>query len=111
MAASLLRTASTAPQAAPLGKNENRTERIRTVLREAGRPMSATEILIEAGLPCGANSGLVGALLKWDLKQQRVIFQDYRYHWNDHEAAREFAEIRSATQLLRRHGLTVSVSA
>jgi hypothetical protein len=112
MAVSLLRSATAAPktaaQAAPLGENENRTERIRAVLREAGRPMSATEILIEAGFPCGASSGLVGALLKWDIRQRRVVYEDCRYCWNDEEAAREAAELRHAAQLLRRHGFSVS---
>jgi hypothetical protein len=108
MAASLLRTVSTATQAAPLDENENRTERIRKVLREAGRPMSSIEIVVKAGFPRGTNSGLVGALLKWDIRQRRVVYDADHYYWNDEEAAREAAELRHAAQLLRRHGFTVS---
>jgi len=87
-------------------QNNSRTECIRAVLRQAGRPMSAAEILFDAGdlLPYSANSSLVSMLLKWDVRQGRVVYEDGRYNWNSEAAAAEAAEIRAALRLLHRHG-------
>ena len=87
-------------------QNSSRTESIRVILRQAGRPMSAAEILFDAGdqLPYSANTSLVSMLLKWDIKQGRVTFDDGRYNWNSETAAAEAQVVREALQLLRRHG-------
>ena len=87
-------------------QNSSRTECIRAVLRQAGRPMSAAEILFDAGdlLPYSANSSLVSMLLKWDIRQGRVRFEDGRYNWSSEAEATEAAEIRLALRLLHRHG-------
>ena len=87
-------------------QSSSRTECIRAVLRQAGRPMSAAEILFDAGdgLPYSANTSLVSMLLKWDIKQGRVVYEDGRYNWNSKKAAAEAQAVREALQLLRRHG-------
>ena len=87
-------------------QSSSRTECIRAVLRQAGRPMSAAEILFDAGghLPYSANTSLVSMLLKWDIKQGRVTFEDGRYNWNSEKAAAEAQAVREALQLLKRHG-------
>jgi hypothetical protein len=87
-------------------QSSSRTECIRAVLRQAERPMSAAEILFDAGdkLPYSANTSLVSMLLKWDIKQGRVTFEDGRYLWNSEAAAAEAQAVREALQLLRRHG-------
>ena len=84
----------------------SRTECIRQVLRESARPMSAAEILFDAGdeLPYSANTSLVSMLLKWDIKQGRVVFDEGRYTWNSDAAAAESAAVRAALKLLRKHG-------
>ena len=91
----------------------SRTECIRAVLRQAGRPMSAAEILFDAGdlLPYSANSSLVSMLLKWDIRQGRVRFEDGRYSWNSDAEAAEAAEVRAALRLLRRHGFVCTQGA
>ena len=68
--------------------------------------MSAAEILFDAGdqLPYSANTSLVSMLLKWDIKQGRVTFEDGRYNWNSETAAAEAQAVREALHLLRRHG-------
>ena len=92
-------------------KNSSRTESIRVILRQAGRPMSAAEILFDAGdqLPYSANTSLVSMLLKWDIKQGRVTFEDGRYNWNSETAAAEAQAVREALKLLRRHGYKCSL--
>lgn len=86
--------------------NSSRTESIRSVLRQTGRPMFAAEILFDAAeqLPYSANSSLIGMLLKWDIRQGRVRFEDGLYSWNSETEAAEAAEIRAALKLLRKHG-------
>lgn len=68
--------------------------------------MSAAEILFDAGdqLPYSAKTSLVSMLLKWDIKQGRVLFDDGRYTWNSEAAAAEVAAVRVALKLLRKHG-------
>jgi hypothetical protein len=90
----------------PEPQNSSRTESIRVILRQAGRPMSAAEILFDAGdhLPYSANTSLVSMLLKWDIKQGRVTFEDGRYNWNSETAAAEAQAVREALKLLKRHG-------
>ena len=92
-------------------QNSSRTESIRVILRQAGRPMSAAEILFDAGdqLPYSANTSLVSMLLKWDIKQGRVTFEDGRYNWNSETAAAEAQAVREALKLLRRHGYKCSL--
>ena len=87
-------------------QSSSRTECIRQVLRESARPMSAAEILFDAGdeLPYTANTSLVSMLLKWDIKQGRVLFNDGRYTWNSEADAAEAADVRAALKLLRKHG-------
>ena len=102
----LMRPSAVPAHKAPAQQNSSRTECIRAVLRQAGRPMSAAEILFDAGdlLPYSANSSLVSMLLKWDIRQGRVRFEDGRYSWNSDAEAAEAAEVRAALRLLRRHG-------
>lgn len=102
----LMRPSAAPAREAPAQQNSSRTEAIRAVLRQAGRPMSAAEILFDAGdlLPYSANSSLVSMLLKWDIRQGRVRFEDGRYSWNSDAEAAEAAEVRAALRLLRRHG-------
>lgn len=102
----LMRPSAAPASEAPAQQNSSRTECIRAVLRQAGRPMSAAEILFDAGdlLPYSANSSLVSMLLKWDIRQGRVRFEDGRYSWNSDAEAAEAAEVRAALRLLRRHG-------
>ena len=87
-------------------QSSSRTECIREILRQSGRPMSAAEILFDAGdeVPYTANTSLVSMLLKWDIKQGRVLFDDGRYTWNSLAAAAEAAAVRVALKLLRKHG-------
>jgi len=94
-----------APCKQPLDEpTPSRTESIRAVLRQEGRPMSAAELLMEADLPFSANTSLVSMLLKWDIKQGRVIFEEGLYSWNSETAAAEARAVREALQLLKRHG-------
>lgn len=106
IAKNLMRPSAAPAREAPAQQNSSRTECIRAVLRQAGRPMSAAEILFDAGdlLPYSANSSLVSMLLKWDIRQGRVRFEDGRYSWNSDAEAAEAAEVRAALKLLRRHG-------
>ncbi len=109
IARSLMRPASAPPPQAPEPKAQGRTESIRAVLRQAGRPMSAAEILFDAGeaLPHSANSSLVSMLMKWDIKQGRVIFEDGRYRWSSETEAEEAEAVREALKLLRRRGYRI----
>ena len=109
----LMRPSAAPAREAPAQHNSSRTECIRTVLRQAGRPMSAAEILFDAGdlLPYSANSSLVSMLLKWDIRQGRVRFEDGRYSWNSDAEAAEAAEVRAALRLLRRHGFVCTQGA
>jgi hypothetical protein len=102
----LMRPSAPAERQALAPQNSSRTECIREVLRQAGRPMAAAEILFDAGdlLPYSANTSLVSMLLKWDIRQGRVVYEDGRYLWNSDAAAAEAAEVRAALRLLRRHG-------
>lgn len=109
IARSLMRPTSVPVLRAPEPKAQGRTESIRAVLRQAGRPMSAAEILFDAGdsLPHSANSSLVSMLLKWDIKQGRVIFEDGRYRWSSETEAEEAEAVRDALKLLRRRGYRI----
>ena len=109
IAYSLMRSARAPVPYAPEPKAQGRTESIRFVLRQAGRPMSAAEILFDAGdsLPHSANSSLVSMLLKWDIKQGRVIFEDGRYRWSSETEAEEAEAVREALKLLRRRGYRI----
>lgn len=109
----LMRPSAAPAREAPAQQNSSRTECIRAVLRQAGRPMSAAEILFDAGdlLPYSANSSLVSMLLKWDIRQGRVRFDDGRYSWNSDAEAAEAAEVRAALRLLRRHGFVCTQGA
>ena len=100
----LMRSAITSAPRSTDAPPQSRTESIRAVLRQAGRPMSAAEILLDADLPYSANTSLVSMLLKWDIRQARVRFEDGLYSWNSETAAAEAAEVRAALRLLRRHG-------
>ena len=106
IAYSLVRPASTSVPRASKPKAQGRTESIRAVLRQANRPMSAAEILFDAGdaLPYSANSSLVSMLLKWDIRQGRVRFEDGRYSWSSETEAEEAEALRDALNLLRRRG-------
>ena len=109
IARSLMAPARVPVQPAAEPKSQGRTESIRFVLRQAGRPMSAAEILFDAGdaLPYSANSSLVSMLLKWDIKQGRVIFEDGRYRWSSETEAEEAEAVREALKLLRRRGYRI----
>lgn len=100
----LMRSAIASAPRSPDGPPPSRTESIRAVLRSTGRPMSAAEILLDADLPYSANTSLVSMLLKWDIRQGRVRFEDGMYSWNSDAEAAEAAEVRAALRLLRRHG-------
>ena len=106
IAYSLMRPVSAPVPRTPEPKAQGRTESIRAVLRQSGRPMSAAEILFDAGdaLQYSANTSLVSMLLKWDIRQGRVRFEDGSYSWSSETEAAEAAEVRAALQLLRRHG-------
>lgn len=107
----LMRSAiASAPRQAQ-GLPQSRTESIRAVLRSTGRPMSAAEILLDADLPYSANSSLVSMLLKWDIKQGRVIFQDGLYRWCSETEAEEAEAVREALKLLRRRGYRIEAPA
>jgi hypothetical protein len=103
---SLLGSASVPVLCVQQPKAQGRTASIRAVLRQAGRPMSAAEILFDAGddLPYTANSSLVSMLLKWDIQQGRVTFEDGRYCWSSETEADEAEAVREALKLLRRRG-------
>ena len=112
----LMRPSAAPAREAPAQQNSSRTECIRAVLRQAGRPMSAAEILVVTGdlLPYGdylRSTSLVRALLKWDIRQGRVRFEDGRYSWNSDAEAAEAAEVRAALRLLRRHGFVCTQGA
>lgn len=107
IAYSLMRPASAPVLRAPEPKAQGRTESIRAVLRQAGRPMSAAEIFMDADLPHSANSSLVSMLMKWDIKQGRVIFEDGRYRWSSETEADEAEAVRDALKLLRRRGYRI----
>ena len=113
IARSLMRPTSVPVPRASEPKAQGRTGSIRAVLRQAGRPMSAAEILFDAGeaLPFSANSSLVSMLLKWDIKQGRVIFEDGRYRWCSETEAEEAEAVREALKLLRRRGYRIEAPA
>jgi hypothetical protein len=93
-------------------QNSSRTECIRAVLRQTDRPMSAAEILFEAAemLPHSANTSLISMLLKWDIRQGRVVYGDGCYFWNSETAAAEVAEVQAALNLLKRRGYVCKLS-
>lgn len=105
-------TASSIPAwsvgAAQIEKGLSRTERIRRLLKAAARPVSAAEIAFDMGeeFP-NFGSHLVWLLLKYDLQKGRVHLRDGKYTWNHEFDAAESQAIRSAVQLLRKHGFKV----
>jgi hypothetical protein len=108
----LMRPSAPVERQAFVPKNRSRTECIRAVLRQANRPMSAAEILFDAAemLPHNANTSLVSMLLKWDIYQGRVVYDDGRYFWNSETAAAEAAEVQAALNLLKRRGYVCKLS-
>lgn len=94
--------------ATPIEKGLSRTERIRRLLKAATRPVSAAEIAFDMGeeFP-NFGSHLVWLLLKYDLQKGRVFLRDGKYLWNHEFDAAEAQAIRSAVQLLRKHGFRV----
>lgn len=80
IASALLRMQPTFPQfrAEAPASDTTKTELMRRALRGAGSAgMRARSLAIEAGL---ANSGLVGALLKYDMARGHVLFADGHYY-------------------------------
>lgn len=87
----------------------NRTDRIRQLLKEASRPVTANEIAWDMAdhFP-NFGSHLVWLLMKYDMQKGRVILEDGKYRWNvDYDTA-EAKSIRDAVQLLRKHGYRVT---
>jgi hypothetical protein len=66
------------PQPEPLADNDSKTGRMRRELKDNG-PATAKHLAEVTGL---ASSGLVGALLKYDLHAGRIYKMRGRYCWN-----------------------------
>ena len=81
----------------------SKTGRMRETLRERG-PCSASDLAEAAGL---ASTGLVGALLKHDMKIGRVRFSGGLYSLSEGFDEDGQAEIEWAVSLLRRKGYEV----
>lgn len=61
----------------PSTEGDSRTERMRLALRRQG-PLPARVLAVHAGV---SDSGLVGALLKWDIWHGRIEFDGGHYRW------------------------------
>jgi hypothetical protein len=87
----------------------SRTDRVRRLLKCAGRPLTAAEIAwdLEDHFP-NFGSHLVWLLLKHDMQKGRVIFEEHKYRWNHEYDTAEAAQIRAAASLLRKNGYQVS---
>lgn len=97
-----------APAMEALPKDLSRTERIRQLLKCAGRPLTAAEIAWDLNdhFP-DFGSHLVWLLLKYDMQKGRVLFTDNKYRWNHDYDTAEAAAIRAAAALLRKNGYKV----
>lgn len=62
----------------PVDENDSKAGRMRTELRDNG-PQNAKRLAQVADLP---STGLVSALLKWDLQHGRVCLHEGIYTWN-----------------------------
>ena len=83
----------------------NRTDRIRQLLKCAGRPLTAAEIAWDlADYFPNFGSHVVWLLLKYDMQKGRVLFADNKYRWNHDYDTAEAASIRAAVSLLKKHG-------
>ncbi|MEP6770272.1 MAG: hypothetical protein ABI893_00635 [Polaromonas sp.] len=88
----------------------SRTERIRRLLKQATRPVTAMEICFDmAEHFLNFETSLVWLLLKYDIKKGRVIFEGGKYRWNDAYDTAEAAAIRAAIKLLASHGYEVAL--
>ena len=96
------------PAMEALPKDLSRTERIRQLLKCAGRPLTAAEIAWDLNdhFP-NFGSHLVWLLLKYDMQKGRVLFTDNKYRWNHDYDTAEAAAIRAAVALLRKNGYKV----
>ena len=97
-----------APAMEALPKDLSRTERIRQLLKCAGRPLTAAEIAWDLSdhFP-NFGSHLVWLLLKYDMQKGRVLFSGDRYSWNHDYDTAEAVAIRAAVALLRKNGYKV----
>lgn len=85
-------------------KAGTRTDSIRALLREAGRPMTAAEIAFDLDLP---SSCTVWLLMKNDMQKGRVTLLAGLYEWNHDYDTTEAQAIRDAVKLLKRNGYQV----
>ena len=102
-----------APAMEALPKDLNRTERIRQLLKCAGRPLTAAEIAWDLNdhFP-NFGAHLVWLLLKYDIAKGRIRMIRhglYRYNY-DYDTA-EAEAIRAAEKLLKSHGYKVKAPA
>ena len=84
-----------------------RTETIRRLLKATDRAKSAAEIAWDMDDFPNFGTHLVWLLLKHDIKNNRVIFQDGLYRWNREHDSAEATKVRAAVKLLLRKGYQV----
>ena len=91
-----------------LGPNGSKTAQIRRLLQVRG-PMTAAQLLLadEIDWPASTDSGRVGALLKWDIAQGRIVRDGNTYRLADDYDPSIDPKIGAAIILLRRAGYTV----
>jgi hypothetical protein len=85
-----------------------RTERIRRLLKQYPRAVTAAEIAYDMGdhFP-DFGQHLVWLLLKYEIQKGRVLFADGKYAWSHEYDTAEAAAIRAAVALLTKHGYDI----